>query len=714
MESTTALSPAELDNLCINTIRFLSVDAVEKADSGHPGLPMGAAPIAYVLWTRFLKYDPTNPGWMDRDRFVLSAGHGSMLLYSLLHLTGYDLPLEQIQLFRQWGSKTPGHPERGLTPGVETTTGPLGQGFANSVGMAIAEDYLAARYNRPGHQIVNHYTYALVSDGDLMEGVSSEAASLAGHLRLGKLICLYDDNHITLSAGTNIAFTEDRAMRFEAYGWHTQTVENGNDLAAIERALHVAKNEKQRPSLILVRTHLGYGSPNKQDTFEAHGSPLGDKEVKLTKQALGWPLDPTFYIPDEALSHFRRAVETGQQAQAEWNAKFTEYTKAFPNLAKEFQQGMAGDLPQGWDAGIPSFPADPKGMATRVASGKVLNEIDKKLPALIGGSADLDPSTHTALRAMGDFENPRDEAGNLQGSAGGGWSYSGRNLHFGVREHGMGAIANGLAAHGGIIPFAATFLIFSDYMRPPIRLAALMELGVIYVFTHDSIALGEDGPTHQPVEQLASLRAMPELIVIRPCDANETAVAWRIAIETRDRPVALILTRQSVPTLDRNHFGPAEGLRRGAYVLKDAAEGKPDLILIGTGSEVSLIVRAGEKLTKEGMQVRIVSMPSWKLFDAQPQSYRDSVLPPSTHARLAVEAGATQGWCKYVGREGDVIGVDRFGASAPGEVVMREYGFTVENICERSMELIHGKRPVLHQRTDAEAMQVWRNEGDPN
>jgi transketolase len=714
MNYSTAPSSAELDSLCINTIRFLSVDAVEKANSGHPGLPMGAAPMAYVLWTRFLKHNPTNPSWMDRDRFVLSAGHGSMLLYSLLHLTGYDLPLEQIQLFRQWGSKTPGHPERGLTPGVETTTGPLGQGFANSVGMAIAEDYLAARYNRPDFQIVDHYTYALVSDGDLMEGVSSEAASLAGHLKLGKLIFLYDDNHITLSAGTNIAFTEDRAMRFEAYGWHTQTVENGNDLAAIERALRVAKSEKQRPSLILVHTHLGYGSPNKQDTFEAHGSPLGDKEVKLTKQALGWPLDPTFYIPDKARAHFRRAVKDGQQAEAEWNAKFTNYTKAFPDLAKELQQGMAGELPKGWDAGIPSFPADAKGMATRVASGKVLNEIDKKLPSLIGGSADLDPSTHTALRAMGDFEDPRGEAGNLQGSAGGGWSYGGRNLHFGVREHGMGAIANGLAAHGGIIPFAATFLIFSDYMRPPIRLAALMELGVIYVFTHDSIALGEDGPTHQPIEHLASLRAMPELIVIRPCDANETAVAWRVAIETRDRPVALILTRQSVPTLDRTHFGAAEGLWRGAYVLKDAAEGKPELILIGTGSEVSLIVRAGEKLTKEGMQVRIVSMPSWRLFDAQPQSYRDSVLPPSIHARLAVEAGATQGWCKYVGREGDVIGVDRFGASAPGEVVMREYGFTVENVCQRAMELVHGKRPVLHQRTDAEAVQVWRNEGDPN
>jgi transketolase len=489
---------------------------------------------------------------------------------------------------------------------------------------------------------------------------------------------------------------------------------NGNDLAAIERTLRVAQTEKERPSLILVHTHIGYGSPNKEDTFEAHGSPLGDKEVKLTKQALGWPLDPTFYIPAEALAHFRLAVKNGKQAEAEWNAKFADYTKAFPDLAKEFQQGMAGELPKGWDAGIPSFPVDPKGMATRVASGEVLNAIDHELPSLIGGSADLDPSTHTPLQAMGDFENSRDEAGNLQGSAGGGWSYAGRNLHFGVREHGMGSIANGLAAHGGIIPFTATFLIFSDYMRPPIRLAALMELGVIYVFTHDSIALGEDGPTHQPIEQLASLRAIPGLIVIRPCDANETAVAWRVAIETRDRPVAMILTRQNVSTLDRTQFAAAESLRRGAYILQDAPEGKPDLILIGTGSEVSLIIRAGEKLTKEGMQVRIVSMPSWKLFDAQPQSYRDSVLPPIVHVRLAVEACSTQGWCKYVGGEGDVIGVDRFGASAPGDIVMREYGFTVENICQRAMELVHGKRPVLHQRTVAEAVAVWRNEGDPN
>ena len=691
-ESPAICASAEMDNLCINTIRFLSVDAVEKANSGHPGLPMGAAPMAYVLWTRFLKHSPANPAWENRDRFVLSAGHGSILLYSLLHLTGYDLPLEQLKSFRQWGSKTPGHPERGITPGVETTTGPLGQGFANSVGMAIAEDYLAARYNRPGHPIVNHYTYTLVGDGDLMEGVASEAASLAGHLKLGKLICLYDDNQITLSAGTNITFTENRALRFEAYGWHTQTVENGNDLAAIDRALRAAQAEKERPSLILVRTHIGYGAPNKEDTFKAHGSPLGEKEVELTKQALGWPLDPTFIIRDKALAHFRRVVKDGKKAEAEWNAKFSKYRKAFPGLAGEFQREMVGQLPKSWDAGIPTFPADAKGMATRVASGKVLNTIDKRLPTLIGGSADLDPSTHTALKAMGDFENPSDEAGNLQGSAGGGWSHAGRNLHFGVREHAMGSIANGLAVHGGIIPFTATFLIFSDYMRPAIRLAALMEQRVIFVFTHDSIALGEDGPTHQPVEQIASLRAIPQLIVIRPCDANETAMAWRVAIETRNRPFALILTRQDLPTLDRTRFAGAEGLRCGAYVLSDAPRGKPDVILIGTGSEVSLIVAAGKKLADGKVKVRIVSMPSWELFDAQPRRYRESVLPPSVGGRLAVEAGSTQGWHKYVSDKGDVIGVDRFGASAPGEVVMREYGFTVKNVCKRAMELINRKR----------------------
>ena len=690
MKSSTAPSSDRLDNLCINTIRFLSVDSVEKANSGHPGLPMGAAPMAYVLWTRLLKHNPTNPGWNDRDRFVLSAGHGSMLLYSLLHLTGYDLPLEQIQLFRQWGSKCPGHPERGLTPGVEVTTGPLGQGFANGVGLAIAESYLAAHYNRPGHRIVGHRIYVLVGDGDLMEGVSSEAASLAGHLKLGKLICFYDDNHITLSASTHITFTEDRAKRFEAYGWHTQSVENGNDLEAIDRALRAAQAEKERPSLILVRTHIGYGSPNKQDTFEAHGSPLGEKELKLTKQALGWPLDPLFYIPEQALAHFRLAVENGKKAEAEWDVKFADYAKTFPDLAKEFQRVMSGELPKGWDTNIPIFPADPKGMATRVASGKVLSALSPKLPMLIGGSADLDPSTHTALKGMGDFENPRDEAGDLQGSAGGGWSYSGRNLHFGVREHAMGSIANGLAVHGGLIPFTATFLTFSDYMRPPIRLAALMKQGVIFIFTHDSIALGEDGSTHQPIEQLASLRAIPNLLVIRPCDANETAVAWRVAIELRHQPVALVLTRQNVPTLDRKQFAGAEGLRRGAYVLADVPEGKPELILIATGSEVGLIVAAREKLQTQKIAVRLVSMPSWELFEAQSSEYRDSVLPPSVHARLAVEAGVTQGWHRYVGDRGDVIGVDRFGASAPGPVVMREYGFSVENVCQRALALLEG------------------------
>ena len=692
MKKVSSPDSTQLDQQAINTVLFLSVDAIQKANSGHPGLPLGAAPMAYVLWTRFLRHNPANPHWFNRDRFVLSAGHGSMLLYSLLHLTGYDLPLEQIKQFRQWGSITPGHPERGLTPGVETTTGPLGQGFANSIGIAIAEYYLAAHFNRQDHQIVNHYTYVMVSDGDLMEGVSYEAASLAGHLNLGKLICLYDDNHITLSASTNITFTEDRARRFEASGWHTQMVENGNDLEAINHAIRVAQTETEHPSLILVRTHIGYGSPNKQDTFEAHGSPLGLEEVNLTKQALGWPLDPPFYIPDTALAHFRRALENGKQAEAAWDESLLQYSKTFPGLAREFQHVMSGELPQDWDTDLPVFPADPKGMATRAASGKVLNVICKKLPSLIGGSADLDPSTLTALKAMGDFENPDDEAGNLQGSTGGGWSFAGHNLHFGIREHAMGSIANGLAVYGGIIPFTATFLIFSDYMRPPIRLAALMKLGVIFVFTHDSIAVGEDGSTHQPIEQLASLRAIPNLLVIRPCDANETVMAWRIAVQTRDRPVALILTRQDVPTLDRTQFATADGLRRGAYVLADAPDGRPDIILIATGSEVSLIVEAGQKLNGNDIHVRIVSMPSWELFDDQPQSYCDSVLPPTIRARLAIEAGATQGWCKYVGDEGEVIGVDGFGASAPGKVMMREYGFTVENICKHAFELVNRKR----------------------
>jgi transketolase len=687
-ELSTTIPATSLNELSINALRFLSVDAVQKANSGHPGLPLGAAAMAYVLWTRFLKHHPANPKWFDRDRFVLSAGHGSMLLYSLLHVTGYALPLEQIKQFRQWGSMTPGHPERGLTPGVETTTGPLGQGFGNGVGLAMAEAYLAARYNRPGFKVVDHHTYGIVSDGDLMEGIASEAASLAGHLRLGKLIYLYDNNHVTLSAGTAITFTEDCARRFEAYGWHTQAVEDGNDLAAIERTLQSARLETQRPSLILLRTHLGYGSPHKQDTFEAHGSPLGVEEVRLTKENLGWPTEPPFYIPEAVREHFLQAIERGERAEAEWNGKFPAYAQAFPELAQELQQLMRGELPAGWDADIPRFETDAKGMATRVASGKIMNAIAPHLPALIGGSADLDPSTYTALRELGDFEPSSAAACDKQGSDGGGWSYAGRNLHFGVREHAMGSIMNGLAAHGGTVPFGATFLVFSDYMRPPIRLAALMGLHVIYVFTHDSIALGEDGSTHQPVEQLASLRAIPCLIVIRPGDANETAVAWRVALETRERPVALVLTRQDVPTLDRAQFSAADGLRRGGYILADAPNGNPDLILIASGSEVALIVAARRKLLEKNIQARIVSMPSWELFEAQPREYRDTVLPPAVGARLAVEAGVSQGWHRYVGSRGDVLAVDRFGASAPGAVVMREYGFTADNVCRRAVALL--------------------------
>jgi transketolase len=677
----------QLDQQCVNTVRFLSVDMVQKADSGHPGMPLGAAPMAYVLWTRFLKYNPRNPDWIDRDRFVLSAGHGSALLYSLLYLTGYALSLDDIREFRQWGSKAPGHPERGHTPGVEVTTGPLGQGMANAVGMAIGEAQLAARYNRPGHALIDHHTYALVSDGDLMEGVGAEAASLAGHLKLGKLICLYDDNYVTLSAGTDITFTEDRAAHFRAYGWHTIPVEDGNDLPAIAAALTQARAETRRPSLILIRTHIGYGSPE-QDSFEAHGSPLGVDEVRKTKEKLNWPAEPAFLVPDAALAHFREALERGAKKEAAWNERLATYAHAFPELASELQTSLRGELPAGWNADIPVFPADAKGIATREASGKVMNAIAPKLPALTGGSADLDPSTKTALKGFGDFNPPMKSGEDTQGSEGGGWGYAGRNLHFGVREHAMGAVANGLAAHGGTIPYGATFLIFSDYMRPPIRLAALAHLHVIHVFTHDSIALGEDGPTHQPVEQLANLRAIPNLTLLRPGDANETAVAWQIALETKDRPVLLVLTRQAVPTLDRNRYASAQGVRRGAYVLSDAANGKPQLILIASGSEVGLIVAASERLRRDGIAVRCVSMPSWELFDALPKADRDAVLPPSVRARLAVEAGVIQGWHRYVGDAGDVIGVDHFGASAPGATVLREYGFTVDNVCARGKALL--------------------------
>jgi transketolase len=681
-------SDSNLDQSCIDTLRFLSVDAVENARSGHPGLPMGAAPMAYVLWTHFLKHNPANPGWADRDRFVLSAGHGSMLLYGLLHLTGYDVSLEQIRQFRQWGSITAGHPERGLTPGVEVTTGPLGQGFGNGVGMAIAQAHLAARYNRAGFEVIDHFTYAIVSDGDLMEGVASEAASLAGHLKLGKLVYLYDDNQVTLSAGTDIAFTEDRARRIEAYGWHTRSVSDGNDLAAIDDALRAARAETGRPSLILVRTHLGYGSPDKQDTFEAHGSPLGPDEALRTKRNLHWPEAPPFLVPEPVLAHFRRAIERGEQAETTWNERFSAYAEAFPDLARELRQTLRGELSANWDSDIPHFPPDAKGIATRVASGKVMNAVAPRVPGLMGGSADLGPSTFTALAGLGDFEPPGASARNRQGSQGGGWSLSGRNLHFGVREHAMGAILNGLAAHGGTVPFGATFLIFSDYMRPSIRLAALMGLHVIYVFTHDSIALGEDGTTHQPVEQLAGLRSMPRLVVIRPCDANETAVAWRVALEMRDRPVALVLTRHHVPTLDRTRFAAADGLRRGAYIVSEASNAKPDLMLIATGSEVSLAMAAAQNLEAQKIRVRVVSMPSWELFDAEPREYRDAVLSPPIRARLAVEAGASQGWHRYVGDRGDVLGIDRFGASAPGDVLLREYGFTVENVCRRALALL--------------------------
>jgi transketolase len=678
-------SEQSIDQLCINSIRMLAVDAVEKAKSGHPGAPMGLAPAAYVLWTRFLKHNPANPSWPDRDRFVLSAGHASMLLYSMLHFTGYDLPLDELKRFRQWGSRTPGHPERHLAPGVETTTGPLGQGFGNGVGIAIAEAYLAARYNRPGFEIINHFTYGIVSDGDLMEGVAAEAASLAGHLKLGKLIYLYDNNRISLAAATDLTFTEDCAKRFDAYGWHTQSVEDGNDIDAIGAALSAAKSETTRPSLIIVHTHIGYGSPGKQDSFEAHGSPLGEAEAKAAKKQLGWPEEPMFYIPNEALERFRQVIGKGQQAEQAWKDLFASYAGKFPELARELESAWRGELPQGWDEAIPEFPADPKGVATRVASGKILNAIAPKLPSLIGGSADLNPSTYTVFQKMGDFESPDRPVTDKQGAAGGTWGYGGRNIHFGVREHAMGAAANGMAAHGGIIPLASTFLIFSDYLRPSIRLAALMELGVIYVFTHDSIGVGEDGPTHQPIEQLAALRAIPHLVVIRPCDANETAVAWRVAVESRHRPVALALSRQNVPTFDRKEFASAEGLRRGAYVLAEASNGKPDIILISTGSEVALAVGARQKLAEQKIYARVVSMPSWELFEDQNREYRDSVLPPAMQSRLAVEAALPQGWHHYA-RE--VIGIERFGASAPGNIVMEKLGFTTDTVVTRAAALV--------------------------
>ena len=667
----------ELQSLAINTIRFLSADGVQQANSGHPGLPMGTAPMAYTLWTRHLRHNPADPAWPNRDRFILSGGHGSMLLYSLLHLTGYDLPLEELKHFRQWGSKTPGHPEYGLTPGVETTTGPLGQGFANGVGMAMAEAHLAKVYNRPGHEIINHYIYAIVTDGDLMEGVASEAASLAGHLKLGKLIYLYDDNHISIEGSTDIAFTEDRGKRFEAYGWHVQRVADGLDVEAIDEAIEAAKLDP-RPSLIMVRNIIGYGLPTRAGTPKAHGEAPGTVELEGAKANLGWPKEPSFYIPDEALAFFRTALQRGDQLEREWQQQMDLYCASFPALGEELTRRLAGKLPPDWDATLPVFPADEKGMATRASSGKVINAIAAALPDLFGGSADLAPSTNTWLNDSEAFAPAEDGLD----------CYEGRNIHFGVREHGMGSVVNGMAYHGGVIPFGATFFVFSDYMRPPIRLSALSHLGSIWVFTHDSIGVGEDGPTHQPVEHLAALRAIPNLITLRPADANEVREAWKVAVENRHRPTALVLTRQNLPTLDRSVYAPADGLRKGAYVLADLGTGKPQMILMASGSEVGLIVKAGKKLESQGIAVRLVSFPSWELFAEQDQAYQDSVLLPDVEVRLAVEAGVSQGWRRWVGQKGRIQALDHYGASAPANLIFENFGFSVDHVEKIALDML--------------------------
>ena len=644
------------------------MDAVQKAKSGHPGMPMGAASMAYVLWTRHLKHNPANPFWHNRDRFILSAGHGCMLLYSLLHLTGYDLSLDDIKNFRQWESKTPGHPESHI-PGIETTTGPLGQGFANGVGMAIAQKYLAARYNKPEFPIIDYRMYAILSDGDLMEGVASEAASLAGHLKLDNLVYLYDDNHISIDGTTDLAFTEDRRKRFEAYGWHVQVVENGNDLDALEKALHKTQQVNSQPHIIMVRTHIGFGSPHKQDTAEAHGSPLGEEEVKLTKKNLGWDPEKTFYVPDEALKTFRMALDTGKKEEEQWRSLWEKYGKKYPELAAELEKARRGEYGEEWKKALPAFS---DAMATREASGKVLSAIAPHIPTLIGGSADLTPSNNTFVKGFEDFQPGK---------------YGGRYIRFGVREHAMSSILNGMALTDGIIPYGGTFLIFSEYMRPPMRLAGIMKTRPIYVFTHDSIGLGEDGPTHQPIEQLASIRAIPNVTLIRPADANETAAAWRVAIEHRTGPVALALTRQKLPIIDRTKYASAENLERGAYVLAENAP-KPQLVLIGTGSEVQHVIGAYEQLAAEGIKVRVVSMPSWELFEKQSPEYRESVFPSNVKKRLAVEAGVPMGWSAYVGDEGAVIGITTFGASAPADVLMKEYGFTVPNVVARARKLL--------------------------
>jgi len=662
----------DIINRAVNTLRFLSADMVQQANSGHPGLPMGCAAIAYTIWTRHLRHNPRNPNWPDRDRFILSGGHGCALLYSLLHLTGYNLPLDELRNFRQWGSKTPGHPEYGLTPGVEVTTGPLGQGFANGVGMAIAEAHLATEFNAPDIKVVNHNVYAIVTDGDLMEGITSEAASLAGHLRLGKLIYLYDDNRISIDGSTDIAFTEDRATRFSAYDWQVLHVSDGNNVEEIDTAIRQAKTDP-RPSLIVCRTTIGFGLPTRQGTSKAHGEPPGDVELNGAKEKLGWPVAPRFFIPDDVMAHFRQAEEKGKGWEDNWQSEMDAYRAALPEKAVELERRLHGELPADWQSAIPVFPADEKGMATRVASAKVINALAAKIPEFIGGSADLAPSTKTWIDGFPAF-----------GPA----TPGGRNFHFGVREHAMGAVVNGMAVHGGLIPFGATFLAFADYMREPIRLSALSHYPSIWIFTHDSIGVGEDGPTHQPVEHLATLRAIPEMTVIRPADANETAVAWKVAMKHRRRPTLLALTRQNVPTIDRSLFASADGLERGAYVLADMGDGDPELILMASGSEVNLIIEAGMRLAAEAISVRLVSFPSWELFGEQDQAYRESILPTMTKTRMAVEAGVSMGWERWVGEKGIILGIDRFGASAPCEVVYREFGLTIGNIVEHALQLV--------------------------
>ena len=672
MTQAVAARPTSLDLLCINTIRTLAMDAVQKANSGHPGTPMALAPVAYVLWQRHLRYNPANPAWVGRDRFVLSCGHACMLQYAVLYLTGYDLSLDDLKQFRQWDSKTPGHTEYGHTPGVEVTTGPLGQGVGNAVGLALAQAHLAATFNRPGHAIIDHHTYFLCSDGDLMEGVSHEAASFAGHLKLGHLVGIYDDNHITIDGKTELTFSDDTAKRFESYGWHVERVADGNDLGALDAALAAARRMTDRPSLIIVRTHIGYGSPHKQDTASAHGAPLGEEEVKLTKQNLGWPSLEPFHVPPEALAHWRRAQERGRRLEAEWQQKHAAYQKAHPDLAAELERRLSGRLPDGWDADLPTFTTK-DAQATRAASGKVLAAIAPKLPELIGGSADLAESTNLVFHNGGDV---------------GPSSLGARNLHFGIREHGMGAVMNGMALHGGVRPVGSTFLIFSEYMRPPIRLAGLCRIPALYVFTHDSIGLGEDGPTHQPIEQLASLRAIPNVTVIRPGDPTEVVEAWRAALSHRDGPVALVLTRQKVAVINRTKYAPAAGLRQGGYVLADAQSGDPRVILMGSGSEMELVLGAYEMLTAEGVAVRAVSMPCMEFFARQPQAYRDQVLPPAVRARVAVEAAVGQPWYRWIGDRGAMLGIERFGASAPYQRIYQEYGLTVERVVRQAKDLM--------------------------